>query len=98
MGLLFLSDKREDLLAMVEEVAEGVEDLGFGDAQRFGDIQYRFTLSVQCDHVADGHPQTVNHRLAAADAFEPDDMRIRGLDGFGHTVASEGKSPHPSPV
>ncbi len=32
MGLLFVGDEREDFLAMVEEVAEGVEDLSLSDA------------------------------------------------------------------
>jgi hypothetical protein len=88
MGLLFLSDEREDFVAMVEEVAERVEDLGLGDAQRLGDLQDGFAAPVQRDHVADGHPQPVDYGFAAADAFQPDDVRMLGLDGFGHALAS----------
>jgi hypothetical protein len=47
MGLLFLGDEREDFVPMVGEVAEGVEDLGLGDAQRLGDLQDRFAAPVQ---------------------------------------------------
>ena len=64
---------------MIEEVAEGVENLGFGDARRLGDLQDRFAAPVERDHVADGHAQAVNHWLAAADAFEPDDVGVFGL-------------------
>ena len=28
MGLLFFGDERQDVVAMIEEVAQGVEDLG----------------------------------------------------------------------
>src|SRR5262245_8475530 len=73
MGLLFLGDQPEDFVAMVEEVAERVEDLGLGDAQRLGDLQDRFAAPVQRDHVADGHPQPVDDGLAPANVREPHD-------------------------
>jgi hypothetical protein len=98
MGLLFLSDEREDFVAMVEEVTQGMEDLGLGDAQRFGNFQDRFTAPVQRDDMADGYPQPIDHGLAAANAFKPDDVRMLGLDSLGHGLASEGKDFKPSPV
>src|SRR6266536_1405187 len=73
VGLPFLSDQREDFVPVVEEIAEGVEDLSLGDPQRLGDLQDRFAAAVQGGDVADGHAQPVDHGLAAADAFEPDD-------------------------
>ena len=42
MRLLFLGDEREDFVAMIEEVAQGVEDLGLGDAERLGDLHEWF--------------------------------------------------------
>jgi serine/threonine protein kinase/tetratricopeptide (TPR) repeat protein len=78
--------------------AETVEDLGLGDSQRLGDLQNGFAPPVQRDHVADGHPQPIDHGFAAADAFEPDDVRMLGLDDFGHALASPEKDPHPGSV
>ena len=98
MGLLFLGDEREDLVAVVEEVAQGVEDLGLGDAQRLGDLQDGFAAAVQRDHVADGHAPPVDHGLAAADAREPDDVRMLGLDDLGHAAASREKDLNPTPM
>jgi hypothetical protein len=98
MGLLFLGDEREDFVAMIEEVTKRVEDLGLGDAQSLGDIENRFAALMQRDHVTDTHAQSVDHRLAAADAFEPDYVGVLGLHGFGHADSSDKKSFDPSPV
>jgi hypothetical protein len=98
MGLLFLGDERPDLVPMVEKVAQRVENLGLADAQRLGDLQDRFAAPVQGSDVADGHAQAVDQGLAAADAFEADDVRMFGFDGLGHALASEGKDLNPSPV
>ena len=98
MGLLFLSDERENLLAMIEEIAEGVEDLGLSDAQCLGDLQDRLALPVQRDHVTNAHAQPVDYRLTAADAFESDNVRMLGLDHLGHALASVEKNLDLSPV
>src|SRR5262245_19637352 len=98
MGLLFLGDQREDLVAVVEEVAQRVEDLGLGDAQRLGDLQDRFALPVQRDHVTDRHPQPVDHGFAAADPFDSDDVGVTRLDGLGPGLASGGNSPSTASV
>jgi hypothetical protein len=63
---LFLGCQRKNLLAMVEEVAKGVENLGLGDAQRLGDLKDGFALPMKRDHVPDGHTQPIDHRLADA--------------------------------
>jgi hypothetical protein len=39
MRRFFLSDQRLDLRAMVEEVTQGVHDLGLRERQRLGDIR-----------------------------------------------------------
>jgi len=98
MGLLFPGDQREDFVAMIEEVAERVEDLSLGDAQDLGDIENRFAALMQRDHVTDGHAQPIDHRLAAADAFQPDNVGVLGLHDFGHADFSDKKGLDPSPV
>jgi hypothetical protein len=98
MGLLFLGDEYADFVAMIEEVTKRVEHLRLGDAQSLGDIENRFTALMQRDHVTDGHTQTVDHRLAAADALEPDNVGMLGFHGFGHADSSDKKSLDPSPV
>jgi hypothetical protein len=92
MGLLFLGDQREDFLPMIEEVAERVEDLGLGDAQRFGNFHNRFAVPMQRNDVADSHAQSIYQRLTAADAFETDDVRMLGLDRLGHELTSREKN------
>jgi hypothetical protein len=94
MGLFFLGDEREDFVAMIEEVAQGVEDLSLGEAQGLGDLQDRFALSVERNDVTDANPQAVDDGLAAADAFQPDDVRMFGLDSFWHAPASPEKGVH----
>jgi hypothetical protein len=98
MGLLFPGDEREDFVAMIEEVTERVEDLSLGDAQGLGDLDNRFTALAQSHHVTDGHAQPVDHRLAAAHAFQPDDVGVLGLYRFGHVDCSDKKGLDPSPV
>jgi len=89
MGLLFLGDEREDFVAMIEEVAKRVEDLSLGYAQGLGDIENRFAALMQRDHVTNGYAQPVDHRLAATDAFQPDNVGVLSLHGFGHADSSE---------
>src|SRR5437879_3020532 len=91
MGLLFLSDERQDLVAMVEEVAKRVEDLSLAYAQGLGDIENRFTALMQRDHMTNGYAQPIDHRLAAADALQPDNVGVLGLHGFGHADFSDEK-------
>jgi hypothetical protein len=98
MGLFFLGNEREDFIAMVEEITQRVEDLGLGNAQGLGDVEDRFALLMERDHVPDGHAQSINHRLAAADAFQPDDVRVFGLNRFGHVDLSEMNHHDPRPV
>jgi hypothetical protein len=54
MGLLFRGDEREDFVAMIEEIAERVEDLSLGDTERLGDLEDRFAAPVQRNDVANG--------------------------------------------
>jgi hypothetical protein len=91
MGLFFLGYQRKNILAMVEEVAKGVENLGFGDAQRLGDLQDSLAAPVQCDHMTDGHAQPIDHRLTAAYTLKPDDVRMLSLDHLSHAFASAEK-------
>ena len=67
MGLLFPDDEREDFVAMIEEIAERVEDLCLGDAERLGDLEDRVAAPVQRDHLAHGNSQPVDDRLPSAD-------------------------------
>jgi hypothetical protein len=94
MGLFFLGDEREDFVAMIEEVAQGVEDLSLGQAQGLGDLQDRFATPMKRDDVTDGYLQAVDHGLAAADAFQPDDVRMPSFDSFCHALASQQKEVH----
>src|SRR6516162_5120511 len=88
MGLFFLGDQRQDFITMVEEITQRVENLRLGDAQRLGDIQDRFALPMQRHDVANGHTQAIDYRLAAADAFEANDMRMFGLHSLWHAHSS----------
>jgi len=88
MGLLFLGDEREDFVAMIEEVAQRMEDLCLGDTQRLGNLQDRFAAPVQRDHVADGNAQPVNDGLTSAYSIEANNMGMLRLDGLGHPFVS----------
>ncbi len=77
-------DEREDFVAMIEKVAERVEDLCLGDAERLGDLQDRLAAPVQCDHVALGNPQPVNDGLASAYSIKASNMGVARLDRLGH--------------
>src|SRR6516164_2157645 len=85
MGLLFLRHERQNLLAMVGEIAERVENLGFRDAQGRGNVGYWLPAMVKSCHVTHGHSQAVDYRLAAAQAFEPKDMWVLGLNALRHS-------------
>ena len=84
MGLVFLGDEREDFGAMIEEVAQRVENLGLGDAQVLGDLDDRFAAPVQRSNMACGNSEPVNDVLASANAIEPNDVGMLRLDGLGH--------------
>jgi hypothetical protein len=84
MGLLFLRHERQNLLAMVGEVAERVENLGFGDAQGRGNVGNWLPAMVKSRDVTHGHSQAVDYRLAPAQAFEPNDMWVLGLNVLRH--------------
>jgi hypothetical protein len=98
MGFFFLSDKRRDFFAMVEEVTEGVENLGLSQSQGLGDLGCRFATLMKRGHVPDGHAQAVDHRLAAADAFKPDNVRMLSLHGVSHVNFSEEKDTNQCPT
>jgi len=98
MGLFFLGNEREDFVAMVAEVTQGVEDLRLGDSQGIRDGGNGFALLMQRDHVAHAHPQSVNHRLAAANACQANNVGVFGLYGFGHPHASQEKIVTPLPI
>jgi hypothetical protein len=85
MSVLFLRDQRQDFRAMIEEVAERVEDLRLGNSESLGNVNDRFATLMQRNHVADSHPQPVNDRLASANALQPDDVRMFGFHSLGHT-------------
>jgi hypothetical protein len=94
MGLLFCGDEPEDFVAVIEEIGERVEDLGFGDVQGVGDFQNRFPAPVQRGHVAHGHSQAINDRFASANAIKANNVGMLRLDGLGHPLASGLKDPH----
>jgi hypothetical protein len=79
MGLLFLRDQSQDFVAMVEEITQRVEYLRFGDVQGLGNFDNRFPALMQCHNVADGHAQSVDHRLSAAEGLEANDVWMFGL-------------------
>jgi hypothetical protein len=91
MGLLFQSDERRDFVAMVEEVTERVENLGLRQSQGLGDLGNRFAKLMERRHVSDSDAQAVNHRLAAANAFQPNDMGTLSLHGVNPGKSSEEK-------
>jgi hypothetical protein len=93
MGLLFLSDECRNLVVVVEEVTERVVNLSLGESQGLGDVEYGFAALMKRNHVPDRNAQTVDHRLAATDAFEPDNVRVLRLHGFVHVNSSEEKDP-----
>src|SRR5687767_2127006 len=90
MALLFLSDQGGDLLAVVEEVAQGMDDLGFGEVEGGRYLRDRFAQEIEGGHVPNGDAQTVNERLAAANAFPADDVGVLGLDKGRHRNRSLG--------
>jgi hypothetical protein len=84
MGLLFLGNERQNLVPMVEEVTEGVEDLGFRDPQGLGDLEDRLATPVQRNYLTHSYPQPIDHRLATADVRDAHDMWMLGFDHLGH--------------
>jgi hypothetical protein len=98
MGLLFLGNEGENFVAMVEEVAERVENLGLGEAQSLRDVGNGLPTLMEGGDMTNCHAQAVNDRLAAADAWEADDMWVLGLHDFGHTDFSEETQGPPSPL
>jgi hypothetical protein len=91
MGLLFLSDERRDFVAMVAEVTERAKNLGLGQSQGLGDSGNRLAALMKRGHVPDRYAQAVDHWLAAADAFDPDNVRMLRLHGVGHAYSSAKK-------
>ena len=89
MRLFFLGDKPQDLLAMIGEITQCVEDLGLGNPECLGDLDKRLALPVQRDHVTDRYPQSIDYRLAAANAFKADNVRMLGPHGLGHARSSK---------
>ncbi len=87
MGGFFLGDQGPNFVAMVAVIAERVEHLRVGDAQGLRDVVDGLAALVQRGDVAHRHAQAVDHGLAAAYSFEPDDVRVFGFDGFGHACA-----------
>jgi hypothetical protein len=65
---------REGFVAVVEEVAQRVEDLA-SVMPRLGDLQDRFALPVQRDHVADGH------RNPSITGSPPQTLRVERCEG-----------------
>jgi hypothetical protein len=51
MRLLFPADSCQNLFAMIEEIAERVENLGLGDVQCLGDLQNRFASLMERNDV-----------------------------------------------
>ena len=88
MGLLFLGDEHEDFSAMIEEIAQRVEDLGLGDLQVLGDLQDRFAAPMRRSDMAHGNSQPVNDGLASANAIKANDVGVLRLDRLGHLFDS----------
>jgi hypothetical protein len=91
MGFLFSGNQRGDLVPVVEEVAEGVKDLGLGEVQGFRHLMDGFTAQVQRGHMPHGDPQTVDDGFASANAFQANDVRMFGLDDRSHERLSFGE-------
>jgi hypothetical protein len=89
MGLFFLSDQRQNVAPVVEKITQGVENLGLGDPQGFGDVENRFALLMEGDHMTDCHTQPINDGLTAADSFEADDVWMFGFNRFRHARVSK---------
>ncbi len=64
MGFFFHIDEGLDFALVIEEVAKGVENLSFGQAQGLRDFEDGFTTLMEGRHVTNSHPQAVNDRLA----------------------------------
>lgn len=56
MGLLFLGDERHYFVAMIKEIAQGVEYLGLRNSQGLGDVEDGFAMLVKRDYMADCYP------------------------------------------
>src|SRR5262249_21228819 len=83
-GLLFLSVQRVDLVTVIEVIAQPVEDLGLGEPKGLGDHQDGLPAQVEGGDVTHRDAETIDHRLAAADALPKDDVRVFGFDDLGH--------------
>src|ERR1019366_2848186 len=84
MGLLFLSDEGGNLAAMVEEITQAVENLGLGEVQSIRNFENGFALKIKRRHMANRDAQAVDDRLAAANAFTANDVRMIGFCDHSH--------------
>jgi hypothetical protein len=87
MGLFFFGDGRQNLVAMIEEIAERVEDLCLVQSQGFHYFRDRFPAPMKSSDVSNGDAQPVNYGLATANAFVANDMRMLSLYGIGHSLS-----------
>src|SRR5437867_4448020 len=76
MGVLFQRNERHDFVPMIEEIAQGVEDLGFAQTQCQGDLLNCFPALVKRSDVPDGDAQAVDDRFAPAHSFEAENMWV----------------------
>jgi hypothetical protein len=81
MGVVFQGDERQDFVSVVEEVTEGVEDLGLGEVQGLGNLE---DGSPRWCNVTTWRTATANRRLPAHLAFESNDMRVFGFHRLRH--------------
>jgi hypothetical protein len=91
MGFLFSGDQRGDLVPVVEELAEGVKDLGLGEVRSFRHLVDGFAAQVQRGHMPHGDPQTVDDRFATTNAFQAYDVRMFGFHDCSHERISFGE-------
>lgn len=61
---------------MIKEVAERVKHLGLGNPQCFGDFQNTLAFLMKHDDMPHSNSQAVDNWFAAADTFEPYNMRV----------------------
>ena len=76
MGLPFLGYERGDFVAMIEEIAQTVENLSFGNVQGIRDLEDGFALKVKRGDMPHRDAQSVNNRFATANPVASNVLQI----------------------
>ncbi len=91
MSLFFLRDEVHDLLAVIEEIAQTVNNLRLGDVQSVSNFQDRFAAKIESGDMANGDSQTVDEWFPSTDGFSSNDVGVVGFNNGIHDSAVCGR-------